>query len=49
MPTFRTVSIIPGIENLAPLLTETSNGLSGLPNAFPVDFSKSFSALAISL
>ena len=31
-PRFRMVSIIPGIENIAPDLTETNNGLTGSPN-----------------
>jgi hypothetical protein len=32
---FRTVSIIPGIENFAPDRTDTSSGSSGSPSVFP--------------
>ena len=32
---FRTVSIIPGIENFAPDRTDTSSGSSGSPSFFP--------------
>ncbi|MBA7616527.1 hypothetical protein ES703_23823 [subsurface metagenome] len=35
-PRLRTVSIMPGMEMGAPLLTETSRGLSTSPNRFPV-------------
>ena len=35
-PRLRTVSIIPGIENLAPERTETSSGLAGSPKPLPV-------------
>ena len=34
-PRFRTVSIMPGIENAAPDRTETSSGLLASPNFFP--------------
>ena len=34
-PRLRTVSIMPGIENLAPERTETSSGLSGSPKPLP--------------
>ena len=37
-PIFRTVSIIPGMENLAPERQETSNGLSRSPNFLPCFF-----------
>ena len=40
MPTFNTVSIIPGIESLAPERTETNNGLFTSPNFLPLTFSK---------
>jgi hypothetical protein len=34
-PIFRTVSIIPGIENFAPDRTDTSSGSAGSPSFFP--------------
>ena len=34
-PRLRTVSIIPGIENLAPERTETSSGFVASPNPLP--------------
>ena len=34
-PRLRTVSIIPGIENLAPERTETRSGFFGSPNPLP--------------
>ena len=43
IPTFRTVSIMPGIENFAPDLTDTKSGFFGFPNSFPVIFSSSVS------
>ena len=49
IPTLRTVSIIPGIENFAPDRTETKSGLVGSPKDFPILFSKSMIALSISL
>ena len=48
IPTFNTVSIIPGIENFAPERTETNSGFSTPPNFFPVARSKSLSAASIS-
>ncbi len=33
---FRTVSIMPGIENLAPERTETSSGSSDCPSFLPI-------------
>ncbi len=39
MPTFKTVSIMPGIENFAPERTERISGLSGLPNSLSSSFS----------
>jgi len=38
-PRLRTVSIIPGIENLAPERTETSSGSDASPIPLPIDFS----------
>ncbi len=38
-PTFRTVSIMPGIERRAPDRTEISSGFFGSPNFFPITFS----------
>ena len=35
-PIFKILSIIPGMEIGAPLLTDTNNGLSLFPNNFPV-------------
>ncbi len=35
-PTFRTVSIIPGIDTAAPDRTETSSGSSAWPSFFPI-------------
>ena len=34
-PMFRTVSIIPGIENFAPDRTDTSSGSPGSPSVLP--------------
>ena len=48
IPTFNTVSIMPGIENFAPERTDTNNGFSGSPNFFPSSFSRFPSALCIS-
>ena len=48
MPTLRTVSIIPGIENFAPDRTETKSGFFGSPNDLPIFFSRSIIALSIS-
>ena len=42
------VSIIPGIENLAPERTDTSSGLSTDPSTAPAAFSSFFRWLAIS-
>jgi hypothetical protein len=42
-PTFNTVSIMPGMEALAPDRTETSSGRSGSPNPIPIDRSTRFS------
>jgi len=39
-PMFRTVSIIPGIENLAPDLTDTRRGSSTWPRVRPISFSR---------
>ena len=41
------VSIIPGIENLAPLRTETSNGSAGSPSFFPMSDSRRARAFSI--
>ena len=46
-PRFSTVSIIPGIENFAPLRTLTSSGFFGSPNRLPVCFSTWRSAASI--
>ena len=43
------VSIIPGIENLAPERTDTSSGWSDDPSFAPVSFSRSARCLSISL
>ena len=43
-PKFKIVSIIPGIETLAPDLTETNNGFSKSPNFFPHSFSICFNS-----
>ena len=40
IPTFKTVSIMPGIECLAPDRTETSRGLLASPKFFPTIFSR---------
>ena len=45
-PTFRTVSIMPGIEERAPERTESSSGFFGSPNLLPEDFSTPASAAA---
>ena len=42
------MSIIPGIENFAPLRTLTSSGFPVSPNFIPVDFSTRSSAFHIS-
>ena len=47
-PTLRIVSIMPGIENLAPDRTETSSGSSGWPNLRPAAASSSRSRSATS-
>ena len=44
IPRFRIVSIIPGIESLAPERTETKSGFSLSPNFLPVCFSTSAKA-----
>ncbi len=36
MPMLSTVSIMPGIENLAPERTETSSGFAGSPSVRPI-------------
>ena len=46
-PRFNIVSIIPGIDALAPERTETNNGFSVLPNFLPVIFSNSDKVLNI--
>ena len=43
-PTFKTVSIIPGIDARAPERTETSNGFAGSPNRMPIERSTFFKA-----
>ena len=43
-PMFRTVFIMPGMENLAPERQETSSGFFGSPNFLPVAFSTFFIA-----
>ena len=48
-PKFKIVSIIPGIEILAPDLTDTSNGFLRSPNFFLVFFSIFFNSASISL
>ena len=47
MPTFNTVSIIPGMECLAPDLTETKSGEVGSPNFLPTTFSRFSKAVLI--
>jgi hypothetical protein len=47
-PRLRTVSIIPGIENLAPERTLTSSGSFGSPIFLPMAFSSFDRCLAIS-
>ena len=47
-PRLRTVSIIPGIENLAPERTDTSSGSPGSPMRLPIAFSRRARALATS-
>jgi hypothetical protein len=47
-PRLRTVSIIPGIENLAPDRTETSKGSVGSPSALPMRASSSLRCSATS-
>ena len=42
------VSIIPGMENLAPLRTETSSGSSAAPSFLPMSFSRRPVACSIS-
>src|SRR6266849_2088055 len=46
-PRFRTVSIMPGIENLAPERTLTRSGLFGSPNFLPVFLSRVFRATVV--
>ena len=41
-----TVSIMPGMENLAPLRQETSNGRAGSPKTLPLVFSTAFKAFS---
>ena len=48
-PRLRTVSIIPGIENLAPDRTLTSSGSAWSPSFLPISFSSLATCLAISL
>ena len=48
-PTFSIVSIIPGMDTLAPDLTARSNGFSGQPNCLPVSLSNLAIALSIVL
>ena len=45
IPTFKTVSIIPGIECFAPDRTETRSGEFRLPSFLPTIFSKLLKAL----
>ena len=45
-PRFRTVSIIPGIENFAPDRTETSSGSLGSPSDLPMASSSAAEVLA---
>ena len=47
MPTLRTVSIMPGIENFAPDRTETRRGFFGSPKDFPIFVSRTMIALSI--
>ena len=47
-PRFKIESIIPGIDALAPLLMETSNGLSASPNLAFIVFSTFFKAFKTS-
>ncbi len=47
-PRLRTVSIIPGMENLAPERTETSSGSAASPIALPMAFSSRARAPATS-
>ena len=49
IPRFNIVSIIPGIDAREPLLTDTSNGLFGSPNLFPVINSRFDILIIISL
>ncbi len=46
-PMLRTVSIIPGMENLAPERHDTSSGSAASPNVLPVRASTSASAAMI--
>jgi hypothetical protein len=48
MPRLRTVSIIPGIENIDPLRTETRSGSPGSPRARFIFFSRDASCLSTS-
>ena len=48
IPTLRTVSIMPGIENFAPERTETKSGFFGSPNFLPNIFSSSPKEFSIS-
>ena len=47
-PKFRIVSIIPGIDTLAPDLTETNKGFFKSPSFFPDSFSIIFNSLLTS-
>ena len=44
---FKTVSIMPGMENLAPERQETSRGSAGSPKRLPVAFSTLARAFSI--
>ena len=46
-PRLSTVSIIPGMENLAPERTETNKGFVGSPNFLPLSFSAFFIAASV--
>ena len=48
IPTFNTVSIMPGIENFAPDRTETNSGFDTPPNCLPKSFSSCTKAVEIS-
>ncbi len=49
IPTLRTVSIIPGMENFAPDLTDTKSGLDGSPNCRPTRRSNFATSISISV